>query len=149
LCLHHHHRSVVDFPLQPDDEVSWEVRERTYLTALGDGTGFILVAREAYEAVGYLTVMLGPGGPDDTFDLGPTYAEIYSLVVSPAQRSRGIGSLLFQTALDELERRGVQDLKVAVMAGNEDAVRFYMRQGLVPAELHLWKFGSSGPGGQT
>ena len=38
----------------------------------------------------------------------------------------------------------------AVMAANEDALRFYRRRGLVPVELVLWRSGNdkSPPGGR-
>ena len=41
----------------------------------------------------------------------------------------------------ELDRRGVRDLEVAVMAGNDRARRFYERRGLRVGELLLYRFG--------
>ena len=41
----------------------------------------------------------------------------------------------------ELERRGVRDLEVAVMAGNDRARRFYERRGLRAGEVLLFRFG--------
>ena len=43
-------------------------------------------------------------------------------------------------ALDErLDELGIADLSIGVMAGNEDAIRFYRKRGLVPVELFLWR----------
>jgi len=33
----------------------------------------------------------------------------------------------------------ITDLVVAVMVGNEGALRFYRRRGLVPTEVYLWR----------
>ena len=41
----------------------------------------------------------------------------------------------------ELDRRGIGDVAVAVMTGNDDAQRLYERRGFQPAELQEWRFG--------
>lgn len=81
-------------------------------------------------------------GPDDTFPVGERYAELYSLSVKPDLRGRGIGSGLLDLLDDELARRSIHDLKVAVMEGNSDARRLYERRGFRPAELVLFRFGA-------
>jgi ribosomal protein S18 acetylase RimI-like enzyme len=43
----------------------------------------------------------------------------------------------------ELERRGVRDLRISVLAGNDRAQRLYERRGLRVAELVLFRFGRS------
>jgi ribosomal protein S18 acetylase RimI-like enzyme len=81
-------------------------------------------------------------GPDDTYPVGQRYAELYSLSVAPQLRGRGIGTRLLDFVDDELARRSIEDLKVAVMVGNTDAERLYERRGLRLAELVLYRFGA-------
>lgn len=143
LELHHHEQAIADAPMQSDDELSWELRSTGYRRLLADGNGFILGARVAGNVAGYAAVIIQPGGPDDTFDIGSRCGEVHTLVVSARDRSRGIGSRLLQAAEDELARRDIFDLQLAVMATNEGAIRFYARHGLHPVEMHLWKFAST------
>jgi ribosomal protein S18 acetylase RimI-like enzyme len=104
---------------------------------------FLVLASEQGVVVGYALVCIEQG-PDDTFPLGPLYAELYSLSVAPRQRGRGIGSGLLDFIDQELERRSIEGLKVAVMTGNTDALRLYERRGLRLAELVLYRFAAPG-----
>jgi ribosomal protein S18 acetylase RimI-like enzyme len=49
--------------------------------------------------------------------VGERYAELYSLSVKPDLRGRGIASGLLDLLDEELARRSIHDLKVAVMEG--------------------------------
>jgi ribosomal protein S18 acetylase RimI-like enzyme len=62
--------------------------------------------------------------------------------VHPRARSYGIGSRLLDELDRRLEQRGIQDLSVAVLVDNVDALRFYQRRGLEPVELVLWRIRS-------
>src|SRR5579872_286194 len=137
--LHRHHREVSDFrDLVEDDELSWERRRELYRGWLEEGTALVLSVELEDVPVGYATVHFVPG-PDDTFAVGERYAELYSLFVAPEQRDAGIGSMLMAEIDDRLAAAGVHDLAVSVMAGNDDALRFYLRRGLRPAEVVLWR----------
>jgi ribosomal protein S18 acetylase RimI-like enzyme len=138
LALHHAHRAVATVPLQPSDERSWSLRRADYLRWLAAGTAFALGAERAGRLVGYAVTRLHEGD-DDTFDLGPRHAELWSLSVAPAERGRGIGSLLLDAVDGELEGRGIAHVTIAVMAGNEGARRLYERRGLVPGEILLFR----------
>ena len=92
--------------------------------------------------IGYATVCI-EHAPDDTFPAGERYAELYSLSVKPDLRGRGIGSGLVDLLDEELARRSIHDLKVAVMEGNSDARRLYERRGFRPAEPVLFRFGAA------
>jgi ribosomal protein S18 acetylase RimI-like enzyme len=72
---------------------------------------------------------------------GNRYAELYSLAVAPEARGKGLGTRILDFADGELASRGIRDLQVAVMAGNDDALRFYERRGLRVAEVILYRFG--------
>jgi ribosomal protein S18 acetylase RimI-like enzyme len=144
LALHHHHRSVVGpLPLVEDDELSWQRRRALYIDRLESGSGFLVLAAIAEAVVGYAFVCIEEG-PDDTFPLGDRYAELYSLSVAPGLRGGGIGTQLLDFVDQELARRGIHDLKVAVMTTNKDALRLYERRGLRSAEVVLYRFTSPG-----
>ena len=80
-------------------------------------------------------------GDDDTWPVGAALAELVSLAVAPEARGQGLGTALMDAVDAELERRGVRDLEVAVMAGNDRALRFYERRGLRAGEVLLFRFG--------
>ena len=139
--LHRHHRATAAVPVLADDDLSWQRRSDWYRSMLATGQAFVLVARDGGAAIGYAYVHIRPGD-DDTWPVGAHMAELVSLAVAPDQRSRGIGTALMDAVDAELERRGIHDLEVAVMAGNDRAVAFYQRRGLVVGELLLFRFGS-------
>ena len=139
--LHRHHRATAAVPVLADDDLSWQRRSDWYRSMLATGQAFVLVARAGGAAIGYAYVHIRPGD-DDTWPVGAHMAELVSLAVAPDQRSRGIGTALMDAVDAELERRGIHDLEVAVMAGNDRAVAFYQRRGLVVGELLLFRFGS-------
>jgi ribosomal protein S18 acetylase RimI-like enzyme len=142
LALHHHHRQVSSFDgFVTDDGASWARRRATYADWLAEGESLMLVAHANSQPVGYLTARL-QAGPDDTFAVGAQYAELYSLSVHPRARSSGVGSRLLDELDRRLKQRGIQDLSVAVLIDNVDALRFYRRRGLEPVEVVLWRIGA-------
>jgi ribosomal protein S18 acetylase RimI-like enzyme len=140
IALHRHHRTVVPSAalLVDDDAASWARRRALYRGWLETGDALVLVARQDGAIAGYAVAHL-QDGPDDTFAVGSRYAELYSLSVSPEARGGGIGTALLDALDERLETLGVSALSVAVMAGNDDALRFYRRRGLVPVETVLWR----------
>ena len=143
LELHQHERSVApSLPLVTDDERSWRRRRALYVRWLERDQGFLALARNRRGVVGYAFVRIEQGS-DDTFELGERYAELYSLSVARDWRAQGIGTMLLDFVDAELESRDIRDLIVAVMVGNSDAQRLYERRGLQPAEIVLYRFGSS------
>ena len=138
IALHRHHRTVVPSAamLVEDDSVSWSRRRVLYRGWMATGAALVLVARRGGAAVGYAVAHL-QDGPDDTF--AARYAELYSLSVAPDARSGGVATALMDTLDERLAELGIADLSIGVMAGNEDALRFYRRRGLVPVELILWR----------
>jgi len=143
LALHHHHREVVTaVQLVEDDELSWRSRRQLYLDHLGPERGFFALASLSEELVGYAFVFI-EDGPDDTFPVGERYAEVYTLSVAPSMRGQGIGTRLLDFLDRELAARGVNDLKIAVMVGNDGARRLYERRGLRAAETVLYRIGTA------
>jgi ribosomal protein S18 acetylase RimI-like enzyme len=141
IALHHQHRAVSPLPLVADDEASWRARSTLYRRWLAEGTAFGILAGRPGEAVGYAICCLYDG-PDDTFPFGERYGDLYSLCVAEQERAQGIGSRLLDAVDAELAARGVHDLRISVLAGNERARRLYERRGFGVGELVLFRFGA-------
>jgi ribosomal protein S18 acetylase RimI-like enzyme len=125
-----------------DDETSWTARRKGYAEIFANG-GFALIASEAKKAVGYAMVRFHHG-PDDSWALEDRYAEVWTLVVAETARGRGVGSALLDAVDAELERRGVHDLVIGFMEGNEGAQRLYERRGLVPGWRQYYRVAAAG-----
>lgn len=120
-------------PQRPGGE-TWRRRRRQYEGWLAQEGSFALLARREGRPVGY--IMVGVREGDETYATGELLAEIHTLVVAAGERDAGIGGQLFDAAMEELERLGVDDLLVGHMEGNEAARRFYERRGFTPF-VHL------------
>jgi ribosomal protein S18 acetylase RimI-like enzyme len=139
LALHRHHLEVATYErLNRDAEASWVARRAMYAAGLAHGDHEILVAREAGRLLGYAVVRYAPGA-DDTFDMPAGHAELVTLSVLPSERGHGVGTALLDEVDRRLVARGGLALAVAVMDGNESALRLYRRRGLVPGETMLWR----------
>jgi ribosomal protein S18 acetylase RimI-like enzyme len=140
LWLQLHHDAQRFSPLQPfvDDETSWTRRRATYVQTFAGG-GFALVAEDD-GLVGYAMVRIHEGG-DDSWALSDPWAEVWTLVVDEHRRGQGIGSALLDAVDAELASRGVRDLMIGVMEGNDGARRLYESRGLVPAWRQLYRLG--------
>jgi len=125
--LQHHGEVEPALPTRPAAE-SWPMRRDDYERWLAEPGSFALVAEEDGEAVGYAVVHVQ--GPDETWVTGERTAELESLAVLPSHRGGGVGAALMDAVDEELGRLGIDDLWVAVVAGNTDALRFYERRGL-------------------
>lgn len=68
-----------------------------------------------------------------------TRGTIENLYVRPEYRDRGIGGELMTTAEEKLAARGVDAVKLEVLADNEAARRFYERHGYDPHRVQLEK----------
>jgi ribosomal protein S18 acetylase RimI-like enzyme len=83
------------------------------------------------------------GGGDlgaDTWITGERIAELESISVLPEHRGAGIGSALFGALDRELEARGIEDVVIGALPGNEGAIRMYERRGYRPTWLYLSRF---------
>ena len=125
--------------MQPfvDDETSWAARRRSYVETFDDG-GFALIAADDEGLAGYAIVRIHEG-PDDSWALEQRYGEVWTVVVAEHARRRGIGSALLDEVDAELARRGIRDLMIGVMEGNDAARRLYERRGLVPGWRQLYR----------
>ena len=137
LELHHHHASVSRVQPFVDDETSWAARRASYVATF-EGGGFALVAEEDGALLGYAMVRIHEG-PDDSWALEDRYGEVWTLLVAEHARNRGLGGALLDAVDAELARRGIHDLMIGVMEGNDAARRLYERRGLVPGWLQLYR----------
>jgi glycosyltransferase involved in cell wall biosynthesis/ribosomal protein S18 acetylase RimI-like enzyme len=60
-------------------------------------------------------------------------AEVLSVAVAPGWRSHGIGRVLVEQVLQDMNRRGANEIKVIVGEDNDGANRFYKALGFEPA----------------
>ena len=125
--LAHHGQVAPAMRTRPPDE-SWPMRRGDYERWLAQAGSFALVAEEDGTAIGYAVVQIG--GADETWATGERTAELATLAVLPSSRGAGVGSSLMDAVDEELDRLGVDDLWVSVVAGNDGAARFYERRGL-------------------
>jgi len=63
--------------------------------------------------------------------------EVDSLYVVPSHRSRGIGHALMSAAMDWFQKHSIQSIHIDVIAGNDDAQRFYARYGFLPRTVRM------------
>jgi ribosomal protein S18 acetylase RimI-like enzyme len=136
-ALGEHHATIAPafLPERRERAASWARRRADYRTWLASG-GFGLAAREGSAVVGYVMVRF-----DDiasvTWQLEGRLAEIETLAVLPAYRGAGLGRALLDAARAQAAACGAAYAGLQVVAGNEDALRFYAREGLNPIVLRL------------
>jgi ribosomal protein S18 acetylase RimI-like enzyme len=141
LQLHHHHARVSRVQPFVDDGTSWERRRRGYVEILQEG-GFALIAEDEEGLSGYAMVRIHDGG-DDSWALTERWGEVWTLLVDEARRGRGIGGALLDAVDAELAARGVHDLMIGVMEGNDGARRLYERRGLLPGWMQLYRLAAA------
>jgi ribosomal protein S18 acetylase RimI-like enzyme len=141
LELHHHHASVAPAtgPFV-DDESSWRVRSGSYRDWLSDPRSFLLLAREGERLVGYALVRVFESGDDlrDAWDVPDVIAELETLLVVADARGAGLGNRLLDEMDAELARRGIDEVQVGLIPGNDGAQRLYESRGFAPRWLVLF-----------
>jgi ribosomal protein S18 acetylase RimI-like enzyme len=142
--LHAHHREVGAGTGEfADDESSWEVRSASYREWLADPRSFLLIARDGERAVGYAVTRVMESGPEwrDAWVMPPTMAELETLVVLPELRNTGLGTRMLDAVEAELDRQGISEVIVGIVAGNDAAQRLYERRGFRPRWLVMSRSG--------
>lgn len=130
-ALREHHTALaptLDSP-RPREE-SWARRRAQYETWLAEPGSFILIAEQAGTLVGYAMVRLRSASP--TWSSSERAGEIETLSVLPEARGQGVGTALLDAVRERLEPLGLGELSLHVIAGNDDATRFYERHGFSP-----------------
>jgi GNAT superfamily N-acetyltransferase len=101
-------------------------------------TGKMFVAEVEEEVVGFINIRFEHESQMYLSSL-MDYAYISDLVVLQAHRGRGIGTMLLQGAEDFARQQGATDLKIQVLARNQQATDVYLRAGFRPYEITLLK----------
>jgi ribosomal protein S18 acetylase RimI-like enzyme len=109
-------------------DASWAHRRRAYEGWLAAPGAFVLYARDGATTLGYALVTFA--GPYAGWVSGERVAELKDLSVLPEARGRGIGTRLMDALEAELERMGISEYRLNVIAANAQALRFYERRGL-------------------
>jgi ribosomal protein S18 acetylase RimI-like enzyme len=134
-ALREHHVTLPAMPPVRSPEDSWEFRKRQYLDWLSQEGHILLVAERGSDLIGYAVMSLGEGAA--TWDLGERTAEIETLSVLESERGNGVGAALTQAAADVANEAGAGTVLVGVAHSNEDAIRFYEREGFKPFYVSL------------
>ena len=131
LLVHHAqqapHLTALGALRSPED--SWRLRRGQYLDWLQEPLTAVLVARDGRRLLGYAVVhvLAAPG----SWQWGDRAGVLETLVVDDQARGAGVGQALVRAARERLAESGVQVMKISVIAGNDDALRFYERAGAV------------------
>jgi GNAT superfamily N-acetyltransferase len=102
---------------------------RLWWNRLKDDHAWVGVAVAGVSRVGCTAVWASRGGSD------PRLAYLVGPLVDPDWWGEGIGTTLYDTALDALAGRGFRRVEMAVEAGNRPARDFLERRGWERAEL--------------
>ncbi|MGD9734020.1 MAG: GNAT family N-acetyltransferase [Solirubrobacterales bacterium] len=112
---------------------SWQRRRAEFERWLRAGDAWLLIAEHESSPVGFAFFRLREG--DRSFETDERIGELEALSVEPELRRWGIGSLLMEEVERRLAEIGVGVIGLAVVAGNDDALRFYRRWGMVPSQV--------------
>ncbi|HEX8075471.1 MAG TPA: GNAT family N-acetyltransferase [Thermoleophilaceae bacterium] len=129
--LHNHHIAVADKRRGParSDEESWQIKRGWYDAWLAQEGSFLLLAEVDRKVVGYAVVRTMEPDPTPTWLSPPKKAEIEALAILPDVQRLGVGKLMTDAIKSESYKLGLRMISGAVIGGNEEAVRFYEREG--------------------
>jgi GNAT superfamily N-acetyltransferase len=131
-CMRERHGEIGPAWIGPTREraESWARRRADYARWL-DEDALVLVARDGGRAVGYAFATLDESD-SSTWLLEGRTAELESLAVLPEARGAGVGAALLAAVREQLRALGVRRIDLTVVEGNDDAMRFYEREGFRP-----------------
>ncbi|ARS88718.1 GNAT family N-acetyltransferase [Natrarchaeobaculum aegyptiacum] len=112
------------------DENRERMRETLAAHAAADA---LLVARLDGTVVGFASFSIERGA----LELDVTRGTLSNLYVDPDYRDQGIGTALLEEVEASLAERGVDVVRLEVMAANESARRFYRKRGYDPHRLTM------------
>ena len=114
-------------------EDSWQRRRGEFERWMRAGDAWLLIAEREGSPVGFAFFRICDS--DSSFETNERMGELEALSVEPELRRWGIGSLLMEEVEGRLAAAGVGFIGLALIAGNEDALRFYERWGMVPSHI--------------
>jgi ribosomal protein S18 acetylase RimI-like enzyme len=146
-----HHQHIASMPeLAPyvSDAVTWRERRALYEELFRKPDTVLMLASVDGDVIGYALVHVTAAAETwaaDTWITGERIAELESISVLPEHRGGGVGSALFDAIDRELEARGIEDVVIGALPGNEGAIRMYERRGYRPTWLYLSRFAAGTP----
>ena len=145
--MHEYHAEVAGAagevtPLRPAED-SWQRRRIEFERWMRAGEAWLLIAEREGCPVGFAFFRICDS--DWSFETNERMGELEALSVEPELRRWGIGSLLMEQVERRLADAGVGFIGLTIIAGNEDALRFYERWGMAPS--HVRCLGRTLPGG--
>ena len=141
--LHQHH---VDLDHERnsrirDERQTWELRREDWRKELASADAFLVLAVDTADdpatVVGFAVVYFRDN--DNWRVHGPRYGVLETLAVEPTYRGAGLGQRIMATVYGRMRELEVAELSVVVVERNEDARRFYEREGFLP--WHVTYFG--------
>jgi ribosomal protein S18 acetylase RimI-like enzyme len=141
-ALYEHHVAVSTWHPGPERGAAeaWRRRRGRYEKTLSAPGGILLVAERDGRIVGALVGEIEDHAEvSDTYDMPARQAHVHDLAVLAGARGGGVGRALMERFEEELRARDVPWYGLDVMAGNEQALRFYTSMGLEPAAVSLDK----------
>jgi GNAT superfamily N-acetyltransferase len=126
-----------EFDILINPDYSFSKRGEEYFRArIESQDGLAILAKEGNVAVGYL---IGGMIKSEDYRTVKPIAELENMFVDESMRSKGVGSKLVSRFEDWCRERKVQVIRVVASAANENAIRFYERNGAKPVSLTLEK----------
>ena len=142
--VHHaHEASMPELAPYVSDAETWAELRRHYESLFEKSDTTLLLAYDGDELVGYaLSHVLAVGETfiPDTWRTGARIGELESLAVRESHRGQGIGSALLDAVDEAFDAKGVRDVIVGALAGNEGALGLYERRGFRRTWLYLSRF---------
>lgn len=100
----------------------------------GDGIGDILVAVEAGEIIGMVNLLY-----TISTALGSRVAILEDMIIAPAYRGLGMGSLLLEQAIDFAKNKGCKRITLLTDSDNERAQQFYQKHGFELSSMDAYR----------
>ena len=149
-AMHDHHAEVAGearevAPLR-DAEDSWQRRRTEFERWMRAGEAWLLIAEREGSPVGFAFFRIRDS--DWSFETNEQMGELEALSIEPELRRWGIGSLLMEQVELRLAAAGIGFIGLNVIAGNEEALRFYERWGMVPSHVRCLGRMLPGPSGE-
>jgi GNAT superfamily N-acetyltransferase len=121
-------------PLPADEAL--ERRFTRFRRELGEEKVTLFLVSEDEEPVAFAMVRIRPEG-EASFATGTGVVEVDAMAVAPSHRGQGLGSLLLERVHEWAAERDISFVSLSVMAGNEEAERFYRRYGMARSVIRM------------
>jgi ribosomal protein S18 acetylase RimI-like enzyme len=118
---------IIDFDLS-------EIGKEFFTKAMTNPQGLFYIAFDNKKMVGYIN-----GGPKKYVYRKKKFFEIENLGVIPEYRKRGVGTLLYNSLVQELKKHGYERIYLNCYSKNDEALCFYKKLGFEEIDISLEK----------